>query len=202
MTYPQDPYGQQDPQGQPQPPTWHDPTAPQPPPPAFPPPAAFPAPGEFPAAGQTSGQTPGQFDQPGQYGQPPAEYPAGPVSSPTTPYPTYAASPAPYQAPGYQTPGYPPPGYPSPYGPVAVAPTNGLAVAALVTAIIGLGPVAAILGHVARRQIRERGEQGDGLALAGIIVGWATTALWVLCCGGYALAMAGVFGSFATMNTY
>jgi hypothetical protein len=30
---------------------------------------------------------------------------------------------------------------------------------------------------VARRQIRERGEGGDGMALAGIIVGWILTGL-------------------------
>jgi hypothetical protein len=41
-------------------------------------------------------------------------------------------------------------------------------------------PVGAILGHVARRQIRERGEGGDGMALTGIIVGWVTVGLAAL----------------------
>jgi hypothetical protein len=98
--------------------------------------------------------------------------------------------------PGQQDPGYPvsgqpiPQGYAAPmypgYPPYPVSPpTNGLAIAALVCSLAGLAtcisaPVGAILGHVARRQIRERGEGGDGLALAGIIVGWVLTALLVL----------------------
>jgi len=84
-----------------------------------------------------------------------------------------------------------------PYGQYAYAPypmrkTNGLAVASLVTSIAAVvlcaactifgiaAPVGAVLGHVARRQIRERGDDGDGMALAGIIVGWIGTGLFVL----------------------
>jgi curved DNA-binding protein CbpA len=63
---------------------------------------------------------------------------------------------------------------------------NGLAVAALVCSLCGLlfcaaAPVGAILGHVARGQIRDRGGQGDGLALAGIVIGWVVTAIAI--CG-------------------
>jgi hypothetical protein len=61
-----------------------------------------------------------------------------------------------------------------------VRPTNGLAIAAMVVALVGFGPVGAVMGHIARRQIRETGEQGDGFALAGIIVGWIVTGLWVV----------------------
>lgn len=67
-------------------------------------------------------------------------------------------------------------------------PTNGLAIASLVVSLVApltmgmTGPVGAILGHVARRQIQERGEAGDGFALAGIIIGWVAFA--VLCCAG------------------
>jgi uncharacterized protein DUF4190 len=35
-----------------------------------------------------------------------------------------------------------------------------------------LGIVGAILGHVARRQIKARKEGGDAMAMAGIIIGW------------------------------
>lgn len=104
--------------------------------------------------------------------------------------PTQMAYPAasygvPNSPPGY---GYTPYPYPAP------APTNGLAIAALVCALAGLAvgisaPVGAILGHIARRQIRERGEQGDGMALAGIIVGWILTGIMALCCGGYLFAV-------------
>ncbi|MGE5827541.1 MAG: DUF4190 domain-containing protein [Micromonosporaceae bacterium] len=92
-------------------------------------------------------------------------------------------SPAPSADPtfGYTTPqpayGYGAPGYAAP-------PTNSLAIASMIVAILGFGPIGAIMGHVARRQIKERGEQGDGFALAGIIVGWITTGIWVVCCGG------------------
>ena len=88
--------------------------------------------------------------------------------------------------------------YPYPVAP----PTNGLAIASLVCSIAGVAtcvsaPVGAVLGHVARRQIRERGEAGDGLALAGIIVGWILTGLLVA----YLLVMAvivllGMSGAF------
>jgi len=68
-------------------------------------------------------------------------------------------------------------------------PTNGLAIASMIVSILGFGPIGAIMGHIARRQIRERNEQGDGFALAGIIVGWVTTAIWVAACGFVILAV-------------
>jgi hypothetical protein len=83
----------------------------------------------------------------------------------------------PYQQPPYQVP----PGYPVYV--VQQRPTNGLAIASLVCSVVGIGLVGAILGHVARRQIRQTGEQGDGLALAGIIVGWVMTAFFVVWVG-------------------
>jgi hypothetical protein len=44
-------------------------------------------------------------------------------------------------------------------------------------------PVGAILGHMALNRIRETGEEGEGYAKAGIIVGWIGTGLLVLACG-------------------
>lgn len=68
-------------------------------------------------------------------------------------------------------------GYPAYAPPVA---TNGLAVASLVASIIGwtaipfLASIAAVvLGHMAQAQIRRTGEQGAGLATAGLIIGYA-----------------------------
>lgn len=53
---------------------------------------------------------------------------------------------------------------------------NGLAVASLVLGVVWiywLGSVVAIvLGHVALRQIRSRSQDGAGLAIAGIVLGW------------------------------
>jgi hypothetical protein len=69
---------------------------------------------------------------------------------------------------------------PAPYGlPTAPQPaTNGMAIASCVCGIgqvVG-GPIAGIaavvLGHQARRQIRQTGEQGDGLAVTGLVLGY------------------------------
>jgi hypothetical protein len=37
-----------------------------------------------------------------------------------------------------------------------------------------------VLGHVARHQIRRTGEQGAGLALAGLVLGWAAVILGIV----------------------
>jgi Domain of unknown function (DUF4190) len=103
----------------------------------------------------------------------------------------------PYSAPGSGAPQYPPAGQPyeqftpSPYGqPQYVAygsqtRTNGLAIASLVCSLAGLvtcisAPIGVVLGHVAKRQIRQTGEQGEGLASAGLVVGYILTVLGVL----------------------
>jgi hypothetical protein len=54
-----------------------------------------------------------------------------------------------------------------------------MAVLALVFAFV-FAPAGLVLGIVARRQIDRTGEQGGGLALAGIIVGAIFTAIYVL----------------------
>jgi hypothetical protein len=123
---------------------------------------------------------------------PPPGSAAGGHATPGYPPPGYAAPihPGPgYADPGYGQPygppGYPPPGYgASGYGmtgypAVHVRPTNTMAILALVMAFV-FAPAGLVLGIVARRQIRQTGEDGDGLALAGIIVSAIATALFVL----------------------
>lgn len=61
-------------------------------------------------------------------------------------------------------PGYPP----QPY--VGSPPTNTMAILSLVLAFV-LPPLGVVFGFVARGQTKQTGEGGDGLALAGIIVG-------------------------------
>ncbi len=101
------------------------------------------------------------------YGEQPTPDPYGYGEQPP-PY-GYGEQPGPYP-PAY---GYgPPQAYPAP-------PTNTLAILALVMAFV-FAPAAIVLGVVARKQIRETGEQGDGLALAGLILGIAFTALVVI----------------------
>ena len=94
-----------------------------------------------------------------------------------------------------------PPGQ-APYYPVAPRrPTNTMALVSLIIGIVSimscqlLGAVAIWLGNKARAEIRQTGEDGDGMALAGIIVGWcgiALTALGLLLVVGY-LVVVGVF---------
>ena len=119
--------------------------------------------------------------QPGGGWQPDQSWPGQQAYDPNQPASGQPASPAGYVDYGYQQQAYPAYGYGTPavVMPVAAAPpTNGMAIASLVCSLAGLATcgltsiVGAILGHVARRQIRERGEAGDGLALAGIISGW------------------------------
>jgi len=54
-----------------------------------------------------------------------------------------------------------------------IAPTNGFAIAALVLGIIGGSVLAIVFGHVARSQNRRTGQGGSGMALAGLILGYA-----------------------------
>jgi hypothetical protein len=139
------------------------------------------APSEPWTPGQSSAQ-PGSTVQPGQPG---STWQTGAAGVPGQP-PAYGAAPWPASAPAAQ------PGYgATPYGqPVYVAPggasTNGLAIASFVCSIVGFFfitfIVAIVLGFVARSQIKNSGgrQKGDGFAIAGIIIGFAWVAFYVL----------------------
>jgi hypothetical protein len=90
-----------------------------------------------------------------------------PPASPHEQPPPYAGSPA-----------YPPYPYALPRR------TNGLAVASLVLGVVWIYWIGSILalifGYVARKQIRERGDSGDGLAIAGIVLGWVGIGIVVI----------------------
>jgi Domain of unknown function (DUF4190) len=98
-----------------------------------------------------------QPPSPGGYGYPPAS-PAGYPPPPPSGYGGYG---------GY---GYPPPAYPSGNN------TNGLAIASLVTSLVGfftcgVGSILGLIfGLVALNQIRRTDEGGRGMAVAGIII--------------------------------
>ena len=86
--------------------------------------------------------------------------------------------------------------------PVAAARTNALAITSMVCGIaqfFGFWLLAAIpavvCGHIARRQIRQTGEQGAGMALAGLILGWAGVGLTVLAALIVAIVLFAVAGS-------
>ncbi|MFG1850626.1 DUF4190 domain-containing protein [Actinomadura geliboluensis] len=83
------------------------------------------------------------------------------------PQPPYQPPPAPPGPPG-------PPGYGSPYRNDS---TNGLAVAAFITGLLGcLGVLGIILGAISLSQIGRNGGRGRGFAIAGIVL----SSLWIL----------------------
>ena len=117
-----------------------------------------------------------------QYG-PDGTYPAPDPSAGqyAAPYGGYAPAPQglPYGQPVHQPPPYGQQygqqyGYGYPYVPPRR--TNGMAIASMVLGILWLYWIGSILalvfGYIAKNQIRERGEAGDGMATAGIVLGW------------------------------
>ena len=59
------------------------------------------------------------------------------------------------------------------YAPAAPgAKWNVLAIVSLVTSLLWISLVGVITGHLALSQIKKTGEQGHGLALAGVIIGY------------------------------
>lgn len=98
-------------------------------------------------------------------------------------YPPQQASAAPAAGPWGAAPQ---PGMPYAIPAYQIRSTNGLAIAALVCGVAGFVTCitaipAVIMGHIARKQIRESNgtQQGDGMALAGIITGYAVLGLLV-----------------------
>ena len=97
-------------------------------------------------------------------------------------------------------PNYPPPGYPQagyPYGYPAPKSTNGLAIASLVLAcaqpfIWFFGSIAAVVtGHIALSQIkRNQNQNGRGMAIAGLILGYLGIAATVLLFALFAFVLA------------
>ncbi|MEV4611732.1 DUF1707 and DUF4190 domain-containing protein [Kitasatospora sp. NPDC049258] len=114
----------------------------------------------------------------GQLSQLVADLPAGPMP---VPFVTALAQPVPQT---FLAPPPPPP-----------AATNRLAIASLVLGLfclVSFGSTAVpavITGHLAKSQIRRSGEEGDGMAGAGLVIGWLCTAGWGL------LLVLGVLGS-------
>lgn len=113
----------------------------------------------------------------------PVDYPAGPDLPPAVQGSAYPPPPwygPPPQATGYPYVGYHHGGY-DPYRPATPPGTNGKATAALVTSLVGLlccglpSIVGLILGIVAMRETRSTGQDGYGLALAGVVIGALVT---------------------------
>lgn len=145
---------------------------PPPPPPPPPPPGSVPPPPPPP---------PSQPPSTPSWSAPPPPPPSTPSYS-APPPPSYGATPGAPGGGGYQsTPAY--------TGPAAGGgqKTNTLAIVSLVTSIIGvccgfLSIAGIVCGVLARNQIKASNglESGDGLALAGIIIGGVTLVLSIL----------------------
>jgi hypothetical protein len=79
--------------------------------------------------------------------------------------------------------------------------TNTMAVVAMILslgslAVCGLtAPVGAIMGHVAQSQIRRRNDDGAGLALTAVIVGWIMTAVLAVGICGFSFLLIGAASS-------
>lgn len=136
-----------------------------PPPPGPPPPG--PPPGPPPRSGEPPPSPP---RQPG--------YPTYPRPSPPAPGPPPPGSGA---QPGYHE-SYPTGPYPS--GTYPAQPERGWNVLAILTIVFAFvfAPAGIVLGHLARRQIRQTGEQGDTLANVGLILSYVFTGLGVIAC--------------------
>lgn len=88
--------------------------------------------------------------------------------------------------------------------PAPVVPTNVLSIISLVTGLLGftfapfIGSVAAVItGHLALHQIKNTKEQGHGMAVAGLILGYVVLGLILI---GVALLVTLFFVSMAGMN--
>ncbi|MCO1595293.1 DUF4190 domain-containing protein [Micromonospora sp. RHAY321] len=172
---------------------------------SYPPPSGPPGDEQPPSPYEPPGdQSPYAPPPPGQspYGPPPDQSSFGPPER--SPYGPPADDPSPYEQQGPhqpahwgQQPPYPPQGPYGQYGPPSSGPgrgTNVLAILSLVFAFV-FPPAGAVLGHVAKRQIRTSGEEGDQLATWGLILGYVFTGITVLaCCGWLALLIVGNSG--------
>jgi hypothetical protein len=150
---------------------------------------------------QPYGQQP--YDPTAPYSQDPYAAPASGAPASGQPYgqypqtsgqPNYGQQPAygqqPYGAGGYQQPGYAP--APS---------TNTMAILALVFAFV-FSPAAIVMGHVAKKQIAQTGEGGDGLATAGLWLGYIFTGLYVLGCAAWVIFVVIIGTSGAATSSY
>ncbi|MFG1611668.1 DUF4190 domain-containing protein [Nonomuraea wenchangensis] len=101
----------------------------------------------------------------------------------------------------------------NPYGaaPPPQRPTNGMAVASLVLGIVGMiscgltSIVGVILGHIALARIKRSGEEGQGMAVAGLVTSYVMVVINVLLLiwfGGMILSIIGLGAAASTSYGY
>lgn len=97
---------------------------------------------------------------------------------------------------------------PQPFGPPAppptnpINPTNTMAIVSVVCGAIGwmgvplvASLVAIFCGHIARKEIRTTGQEGDVLAIVGLVLGYAHIAFLCVVLGLMVLFYAGIFAA-------
>ena len=110
-------------------------------------------------------QTPAEGGGGEQQPPPPPQY-----GQPQYAPPPYGQPPQQYGQPPYGQPHY---GYPQPSS------TNGFAIASLICAFL-CTPLGLIFGFIAKSQIRQTGQQGNGLATAGIVISAVSIAVGII----------------------
>ncbi len=106
---------------------------------------------------------------------PPAQAAWQPQPLPVDPY---AADVASAQANSSHSNAYTYPAYVAPQYATA-APTNTMAILSLVMAFV-FAPLGIVLGHLAKKQIRATGEQGNMLATIGLAISYVVVGFWAL----------------------
>jgi len=115
--------------------------------------------------------------------------------------------------PGYGQPGYGQPAYGPAYGqPGTGAPatkTNVLAIVSLIASIAGIvifwfigSVVGVICGHISLNQIKRTREEGRGLAVAGLIVGYIGIALSIIAVIAIVAWTSWYVANYGTITTY
>jgi hypothetical protein len=108
-----------------------------------------------------------------------------PYQQPQSPYPYQQQQPFPQS--------YPPPMTSS-------GQTNVMAILSLVFAFV-FWPLAIVFGHIAKKQIRERGEEGGGLATAGLVLGYIFGGIALVVCAFWVIAVV-LLANHGTTTTY
>ena len=106
--------------------------------------------------------------------------PYGEIPLAPTGYGEYPPMPGSYDANQAGYGGYPGhPGYAAYSGYPQARGTNSMAIASLISAFL-VAPLGIVFGHISLSQLKRSGEDGRGLAIAGLVVGYVLTALTVI----------------------
>lgn len=106
-------------------------------------------------------------------------------TTPPPPPPTPPVSPTPYAAPA----------------PGAVAPSakwNVLSIVSLAASVLGFSIVGVVTGHISLNQIKKTGEQGNVLAIIGLVLGYLGCLGWII----FWVVWIGVLITAGAVSTY